>query len=280
MIKKILSICLILGIIISSIGCTNITQTSEISNTQNVVETEALVKEPEEIKLNFDKIIEAELLQLELERKEKERKESKLELTNTLDNTINSIPAIEQAPTGDEVTWVGDSYTASSSMKEYLMEKLPGIEIYSRGGKRTAAGSASNQSGLQIVKDLNKENKIRKYLVFALGTNDGGSKEKFLGYIDELMENVPEDTIVIMATIFTLKSYNGDANYDGVNAAIYEAAEKYSNFKIAKWKEIARPQVREFFNKTDRVHPNNKGRYVWADLLIEAVKYKKLKNNE
>lgn len=279
MIKKILSICLILGIIISSIGCTGCTQKFQymIVEAQDIQEPEA-TEEP--IYVSFDKYYEQALKEYEEAeriRKEKERIERYAEVTNIIENIKNeciellnkSNETLNSTITSDKITWIGDSYSVIAH--NYIVQNLPEVDIYAKSAKHTGYGGSNNPSGISILKDLCNQNKVRKCLIFALGTNDSVKEEEFKGYIDTIMSLVPEDTIVVMFSVFTLNSYK-NSMYDGVNKALDKAEQEYSNLRVARWKEIAEPLVHEYFSTHDGIHPNRKGMAIWVDLLIKTAR--------
>lgn len=282
MVKKIFSICLILCFIISSIGCDSKFQYMVVEAAEKIVEsTPEVTEEPEEsIYVSFDKYYEQALKEYEDAerlRKEFERLERYTEVTNIIENIKNecvellnkSNKVIENTITSDKITWIGDSYSVIAH--DYIVKNLPNVDIYAKSAKHTGYGWSNNPSGISILKDLCNQNKVRKCLIFALGTNDSVKEEEFKGYIDEIMSLVPEDTLVIMFSVFTLNSYKNNM-YDGVNKALDEAEQEYTNLKVARWKEIAEPLVYDYFSTNDGIHPNRKGMAIWVDLLIKTAR--------
>lgn len=281
MVKKIFSICLILCFIISSIGCNSKFQYMIVEAAEKIVESTPEVTETEEpIYVSFDKYYEQALKEYEDAerlRKEFERLERYTEVTNIIENIKNecvellnkSNKVVENTITSDKITWIGDSYSVIAH--DYIVKNLPNVDIYAKSAKHTSYGWSNNPSGISILKDLCNQNKVRKCLIFALGTNDSVKEEEFKEYIDEIMSLVPEDTLVIMFSVFTLNSYKNNM-YDGVNKALDKAEQEYTNLKVARWKEIAEPLVYDYFSTNDGIHPNRKGMAIWVDLLIKTAR--------
>jgi hypothetical protein len=180
-------------------------------------------------------------------------------------------------PTGKNVTWIGDSYSVGAEYNEHLItKKLPGVDLgkyddttnppadsYIKGSKLFADGkndvNSDNPTGLALLKKITKEDKLRPYLVFALGTNGGVTE----GYIDELINLAGANTKIVLTTIYTTA-----ANYDSTNEAIKKAAKNYNNISVADWAAVAKPEY--YSSDSSGVHPF--GHYdEWVDLIYEAL---------
>ncbi|MDO4528051.1 MAG: hypothetical protein Q4C03_04630, partial [bacterium] len=88
--------------------------------------------------------------------------------------------------TGSDITWIGDSYSVEAEKEvgnHLISNKFPGVDFGGEENINTASGYiqyskhfsssvAGNPSGLDILKKIKTAGKLRKYLVFALGTND------------------------------------------------------------------------------------------------------------
>lgn len=154
---------------------------------------------------------------------------------------------VEPNPDGSKVTWIGDSLTVDSAQQ--IKSKLSGIDIYAHPSKHfgissdnpasqdPAIGSpdSPNPSGISILKKLNEEEKLRDYVVFALGTNDKDSVID--SNIKSASDIVGEDRKLILVTNYNKN--NGNSDYTTNNNSIMDAASKYSNITVANWAEEA-----------------------------------------
>lgn len=180
-------------------------------------------------------------------------------------------------PTGDNVTWIGDSYSVGAEYNDKLIsKKLPGVDLgeydntadppagsYIKGSKHFADGTndenSDNPTGIALLRKITAEDKLRPYLVFALGTNGGVTDE----YINELIDIAGANTKIVLTTIYTTA-----ANYDSTNEAIRSAAEKNNNITVADWAAVAKPEY--YSADSSGVHPF--GHYdEWVDVIYEAL---------
>ena len=180
-------------------------------------------------------------------------------------------------PTGDDVTWIGDSYSVGAEYQDKLItEKLPGVDLgaydntadppagsYIKGSKFFANATndinSDNPTGIALLKEITEKNKLRPYLVFALGTNGGVTKE----YIDELVNLAGANTKIVLTTIYTTKS-----DYTTTNEVIKKAAEDNNNISVADWAGVAKPEY--YKDDSSGVHPF--GHYdEWVNAIYEAL---------
>lgn len=182
---------------------------------------------------------------------------------------------------GNQITWIGDSYSEKIENENTVKEKFSGIYYNGQSGRMFASDSPRwGASGLNIIKNEIK-NSLRDYLVFALGTNtDAGSKDAMSSQIKDLVDTVKKfnsNTKIILVAPIT----NNDAarsTYDGYHEAMKEASETYDNIILADWYEAAKDHLNEYFDDhstsayTDNsTHPNNKGYEVWLQTIYDAI---------
>lgn len=180
-------------------------------------------------------------------------------------------------PTGNDVTWIGDSYSVGAEYQDKLItKKLPGVDLgkyddtanppadaYIKGSKFFSdgkdSGDSDNPTGLALLEKITAKNELRPYLVFALGTN-GGVEEK---YIEKLINLAGANTKIILTTIYTAAR-----DYNSTNEVIKKAAEKYNNISVADWAAVAKSEY--YKDDSSGVHPF--GHYdEWVDLIYEAL---------
>ena len=187
-------------------------------------------------------------------------------------------------PSGDQITWIGDSYTVGA--KDKILNKLPGVDLGTertpqnyQSSKRfyyditgsTAATSygnvgADNPSGMTILQDLADNNLLRDYVVFALGTNDQGiATETFSDYIDTLVSIAGANRTIILMTPRT-KNYT----YDSVIEAMKQASQNNSKIIIADWASAVSQDLDAYFS-ADEIHPNSAGYDLFVETIYDAL---------
>lgn len=168
-------------------------------------------------------------------------------------------------PTGDKITWIGDSYSAIN--KEQIKQTFPGVDIddYVKSSKwfeKDNTEAEGGKGGLTILKEIVEEEKLRPYLVFALGTNGSITETQ----IDKLVETAGTNTNIIIATLRTKNS-----DYASSNTAIKSAKTKYNNLYVADWESIAKSHLDDWFTE-DGIHPQE-GEAItqWISLIKNAM---------
>ena len=179
---------------------------------------------------------------------------------------------------GGDVTWVGDSYSVSN---DEIGKQLSGVEVWAQGCKtinNTANGTnggcaertsnmdeigSENTSAIEVVKWLKSHNKLRKYLVFALGTNNPDPQNGIEEAIRGMLNDLSDDTKIVL-----VKAKTADGNsYDDINGVYDNIAKSSSNVVVADWAAVAKD---EYF-KTDKSHPFE-GYNVWVETIVAALK--------
>ncbi len=164
------------------------------------------------------------------------------------------------APSGSQITWIGDSYTVGA--QSIIESKLPGVDIHAQVSKFVSADKPENsggESGLTILKNLVDSNSLRNYLVFALGTNGGWSSND----INKLINLAGVDTKIILVTS---KIPNND--YSSSNDILEQAASSNNNISVADWTSVYNAS----FFTSDSIHPSSNGGYTaWFDIIYNAL---------
>ncbi|MDR3298085.1 MAG: phage tail-type lysozyme domain-containing protein [Candidatus Nomurabacteria bacterium] len=184
-------------------------------------------------------------------------------------------------PGGDQITWIGDSYSVGARTK--IETKFLGVDLgtssstpnimsnksfaYDIDGTTRLAThgniGVSNPSGLTILNQLKDSGSLRRYVVFPLGSNDQGTAtDTMMGFINELQSIVGSDHTVILMTPRT-HSYT----YDSIVDAVKQSAQKYPNILIADWEKAVEGNLDEYFSSSDPIHPNDRG----YDLFVETI---------
>lgn len=176
------------------------------------------------------------------------------------DNCTDPANTCTDRPTGDQITWIGDSYTQGA--EKLITEKLSGVDLHFQHSKHFKAEVAGNESGLSIARKLKSANSIRPFLVFALGTNDQNLQSNA---VDELIQVVGESTKIILTTART-----ANHDYSATNDILKSSAQKYSNISIADWSSAIAGKESSYIS-SDGIHPNKSGYELWVDTIYNTL---------
>ncbi|WP_394279163.1 acyltransferase family protein, partial [Microbacterium sp.] len=152
---------------------------------------------------------------------------------------------------GSRISAVGDSVMLASA--KGLLERMPGIDV-------DAKVSRSMTTGTRIVSRLSAKEKLRDYVVVALGTN---------GTIDaadlrRLREDIgPERTLVLV------NAYAPRDWIPGVNRTIEEFARTTPGVVVADWSSAIAKKTDLLAG--DKIHPGADGGRVFAAVVEKAV---------
>lgn len=206
------------------------------------------------------------------ELQELKNKLSEIELKEINDN-IKKLKEVKNKEnniiSSNAITWIGDSYTLMAKNK--ILTELPECDIYAKGSKHFQMDANNNPSGISILKEIISNNNLRPYLVFALSTNDPVSSEStFNKYIDQVVQLAGTSTTIIFVTPYTRDHVNGKINYKTQINTLKQAESTYSNVRCAKWDEICKNKIDEYFS-SDSIHPNNTGMDAWVKCIIDQL---------
>jgi lysophospholipase L1-like esterase len=174
-------------------------------------------------------------------------------------------------PDGYEVVVIGDSITEGS--KPAIEEKLPGVLVEAQKNKTVAANLADGQggeSGLRIVRNLISTGQLRKYVVFALGTN-GGIKEE---YIDDLENLIGPDRQLIFVNLYVTPDKVEKAQlFKSFNRVFYLSTLSYDNITVADWETAVDESPSTYIaNDGFHVHPSHKaGTELFAKTIYDTL---------
>lgn len=173
---------------------------------------------------------------------------------------------------GNNITWIGDSYSVQADDKGLLSEKFSGVDIgsgdnntsssYIQGSKFVSSGSSNNPSCLTILQDIIDSDKLRPYLVFACGTNGGWSDSDITKFQDMLSD---KDTKVIV-----VNSKIPGNDYADSNNRLKEMADSNDNIYLADWATVYNA---DYFNgDPEKIHPvTDPGYEKWIGVISDAL---------
>lgn len=148
----------------------------------------------------------------------------------------------------DMITMIGDSIMLSAS--EELLEIMPDCVINARKNRQV-------EEGIEIVKELELQEKVGDIVVIALGTNGMFTDD----VAEELLECLGEER-----RIYWVTAYGKNLAWrDEVNEKIRQMAEQYDNIRILDWEVVAAEHMEWFCE--DGIHLNTDGQNGYAQFI-------------
>ena len=155
---------------------------------------------------------------------------------------------------GANVTIIGDSIVEGA--KGEIKALMPKAEIDSKVGRQFS-------EGLTILDKLVKDSKLRKVLVFALGTNGIGTASA--SNIKKVIDEAGSDTQIVFVTNYTKSN-----DYSSNNNNFAKAARGNSNVTVVDWEALVSKNPNNYLS-SDGVHPNSVGQKEFAKLIYDAI---------
>lgn len=166
-------------------------------------------------------------------------------------------------PDGDNVWYIGDSYSDNAYMRDKIQEVFGDIFVDVQSGKRFARDLAGNPAGTTLLRKYVATSRKPTYLIYELDTNDSDlSSAEAAQEIAELREILGSDTYIILMTAHSI-AYDNDA----FNSAVWRAAANDDRILVADWQGAIQRQETTYIS-SDLLHPNQAGH----DLLIQLFK--------
>ncbi len=195
------------------------------------------------------------------------------------DSSIGNIDRCDEPVLGRNVTWIGDSYSVGAS--NYIMEKLDGVDLgnfnsdnpnadqpsdsYIKVSKFVESGNENNPGGISILRSIVDEEKLRPYLVFALGNNGGITEAQ----VRTVMRLAGDNTKVVFVNMYMATTNSDTQSYiRSSNEVLADAADEYNNVRIADWASVARDEY--YSNDSSGVHPSS-GYEEWVNVIYRAL---------
>ena len=186
------------------------------------------------------------------------------------------------APSG--ITYIGDSL--SESVLTMINERIDNVDteekeyggetyVLVRSNKSMTRDRSDNphggHSGLTLLEALAKNNGLRSYVIFALGTNDPGAVTTDIA--DKVLSLIGEKTNIMFVTNFGIKDGAMDL-YDQNNKVMKDYADKYDNVSVADWATAASSDPGHFIDNSDNlgVHLTSAGKDAFMDVIDNAIK--------
>ncbi len=153
---------------------------------------------------------------------------------------------------GSSVFAVGDSVMLASAVQ--LAAALPGISIDAQVSRQVGAG-------LSIVQRLAADGRLRRVVVFALGTNGPFTPQQ----MRQLVRAVGPHRDLVLVSTYEARPWEA-----GVNQIIAAAARRYATVVMANW--FAAIEHRTGLLWPDEVHPQPSGARLYARTVAAAVR--------
>ena len=160
--------------------------------------------------------------------------------------------AVPARVTGSSVFAVGDSVMLASAVQ--LAAALPGISIDAQVSRQVSAG-------LSIVRHLAASGRLRRVVVFALGTNGTFTSQQ----MRQLVRAVGPHRDLVLVNTYEARPWEA-----GVNRVIAAAARRYAAVVTANW--FAAIEHRTGLLWPDEVHPQPSGARLYARTVAAAVR--------
>ena len=188
---------------------------------------------------------------------------------------------------GKNVTWIGDSYSEAAELNSngnLISKSLSGVDVgdFNKAGtgavgdqsadsylmvSKRVRGSAgkNNPGGIEILKKIVEEDKLRPYLVFALGANNGITEKD----VKEIVELAGDDTNIVFATLYmTTDNKETQDSIKSSNEVLKKAEKDYSNVRVADWAAIAKDEY--YDTDPSGVHPYG-GLKEWVGVIVKTL---------
>ncbi|MCR5699973.1 MAG: hypothetical protein K6G49_00870 [Candidatus Saccharibacteria bacterium] len=188
------------------------------------------------------------------------------------DSASTSSSSSSTTVTGDDVTWIGDSYSVQADNKGLLSEYFSGLDTgpganntassYIQGSKFVSSGNSGNPSCLSILEKVIGNGELRPYLVFACG-NNGGWSDDDISKFQELLDGQDTKAVVVTSQI-------PSNDYADSNNRLRAMAESNDNIYLADWTSAY--DASYFDGDPEKIHPiTNPGYEKWVGVISDTL---------
>ncbi len=169
---------------------------------------------------------------------------------------------------GSNVTIIGDSLTVSITKKSDK-QKVAGTDLIAKLDKAyiNAEIGRSWSAGISTLKDLKKDNKLSKIVIFALGTNNTGGLKK--SDLQKVYQAVGKDNQLFFVTNFSTKE-NIQKNFEKTNTAMEAFASSHSNVSVIPYARTIGEDANKYM-EPDGIHLNAEGQKKYRELIMDAI---------
>ncbi len=178
--------------------------------------------------------------------------------------TFGNYTGVDPYSDGSNVTWIGDSISVRSESE--IKKLLPKVDLDAKVG-RTA------QQGLDILKQLKKDDKLRNIVVFALGSN-GSIDEKLA---QEVIDTAGSDRTIVFVTNASRSSQSDNPRYPQYDQhnTLFNSLSDGEHVLVADWAGAVAQDLEKYLvvdsdGKVD-VHPSDEGAKLFAETINSVI---------
>ncbi|MDP9464171.1 MAG: GDSL-type esterase/lipase family protein [Actinomycetota bacterium] len=170
---------------------------------------------------------------------------------------------------------IGDSIAKASSRSLTSVLEQQGfteITIEAAVSRRITFGDGKGEplSGVRTLYTMIAEGIAPDVWAIAMGTNDVGKYDDANAYaalIDQMLSMPDGEVPIIWVDVYNPKQLKGTKEF---NLVLRERADARGNTTVLSWFDLASDPNGKLL-RTDRIHPNEKGALVFADLVSAAL---------
>jgi lysophospholipase L1-like esterase len=183
--------------------------------------------------------------------------------------------ALPADPSRTKLGMVGDSITKASSRALTAVLEQRGfseIDIEAKVNRRIAVGDGKSEplSGVKTLYTMIAEGLVPDVWVIAMGTNDVGKYDGADAYaplIDQMMMLPDAEVPILWVDVYNPAQLAATKEF---NLVLRERAKARGNTTVVSWFDLASDPKSKIL-RSDRIHPNDKGALVFADLVAGAL---------
>jgi hypothetical protein len=188
---------------------------------------------------------------------------------------VGVLPAPEDVISRTKFAMIGDSITKASSKPLTSVLEAQGftdITIEDEVSRRIAVGDGKAEplSGVKTLFTMVSEGVEPDVWAIAMGTNDVGKykeADEYAALIDQMLSIPAANVPIVWVDVYNPNQLAGTKMF---NTVLRERAAARGNTTVQSWFELA-SDPKERILGSDRIHPNERGTLVFADLVSAAI---------
>ena len=180
-------------------------------------------------------------------------------MQNLLGTTVAPDPNATTIP-GSQTTTLDGQVIPILAIGDSVMLGAANI-LTERGITVDALKSRPFRQALEIANYVKSIGRLGEFVIIHLGTNNYVDQET----LDEIMVPLKDVDLVLMITAHVPNKPWQDPNNELVRAM----PNAYGNVKVLDWYQIAEAHPEYLYG--DKIHLNNEGQKVYADLIMQAI---------
>lgn len=166
------------------------------------------------------------------------------------------------------ITFIGDSLGVG--VESDLSKYLAGANFDVKSSRFLVNQSDKSLSGLDVLKDLVKQSKVRETLVVALGTNGGLNKADMEAFYKEIPPNVKNLVWINTASRGGSDGYE-KIDRESISSTMKSFADSKDNVFYLDWNKYVDNKQDWSKMTTDSVHMNANGNQIYAKFIVQGL---------